>query len=133
MESPLSSESPARDTGPDLITSLPFLPDYVWIFLTALVVHESFWQLLVFSENCSTYKCIFDVFVWGGELHVLLLRHLDQSLNVFFKNFIYLFLAVLGLCCCAQAFFSCGEQALLFLVVRGLHIAVASLVVEHGL
>ena len=37
-----------------------------------------------------------------------------------------LFLAALGLCCCAWAFSSCGERGLLF-------IAVASLVVEHGL
>ena len=45
--------------------------------------------------------------------------------------FIYLFLAALGLHCCAQAFSSCGERGLLF-VVRGLLIAVAS-VAEHGL
>ena len=48
----------------------------------------------------------------------------------FFLN-VYLFLAVLGLCCCAQAF-SCGEQGLLFVVVCGLLIVVASLVAEHG-
>ena len=42
-------------------------------------------------------------------------------------------MAALGLCCCARAFSSCGEQGLLFVVVRGLLIAVASLVVEHGL
>ena len=47
--------------------------------------------------------------------------------------FIYLFLAALGLCCCAQAFFSCSEQGLIFVVVCGLLIAVASLVVEHRL
>ena len=48
--------------------------------------------------------------------------------------FIYLlFLAVLGHCCCARAFSSCGEQGLLFVVVGGLLIAVASLVAEHGL
>ena len=45
----------------------------------------------------------------------------------------YLFLAVLGLCCCAWAFSSCGERGLLFVVVHGLLIAVASLVAEHGL
>ena len=45
----------------------------------------------------------------------------------------YLFLAVLGLCCCARAFSSCGEQGLLFVAVRGLLIAVASLAVKHGL
>ena len=33
----------------------------------------------------------------------------------------------------ARAFSSCGEWGLLFAVVRGLLIAVASLVVEHGL
>ena len=41
-------------------------------------------------------------------------------------------MSVSGLCCCAWAFSSCGEQGLLF-VVRVLLIAVASLVVEHGL
>ena len=45
----------------------------------------------------------------------------------------YLFLAALGLRCYAWAFSSCGERGLLFVVVRGLLIAVASLVVEHGL
>ena len=47
--------------------------------------------------------------------------------------YLFLFLAVLGLCCCAQAFSSCSEQGLLFVAVCGLLIAVASLVVEHGL
>ena len=47
--------------------------------------------------------------------------------------FIYLFLAVLGLRCCAWAFSSCGEWGLLFVAVCGLLIVVASLVVEHGL
>ena len=46
---------------------------------------------------------------------------------------IYLFLAVLGLRCCVRAFCSCGEWGLLFVAVRGLLVAVASLVAEHGL
>ena len=56
--------------------------------------------------------------------------------ELFFFKFIYLiylFLAALGLRCCAQAFFSCGEQGLVFTAVRGLLVAVASLVAEHGL
>ena len=55
--------------------------------------------------------------------------------GVFLNLFIlfYLFLAALGLRCYAWAFSSCGERGLLFVVVRGLLIAVASLVVEHGL
>ena len=55
----------------------------------------------------------------------------------FFYKFIYfiylLFLATLGLRCCAQAFSSCGERGLLFVAVRGLLIAVTSLVAEHRL
>ena len=39
---------------------------------------------------------------------------------------IYLFLAALGLRCCARAFSSCRERGLLFIAVRGLLIAVAS-------
>ena len=45
----------------------------------------------------------------------------------------FLFLAALGLRCCAWASSSCGERGLLLFAVRGLLIAVASLVVEHGL
>ena len=42
-------------------------------------------------------------------------------------------MAALGLRCCTRAFSSCSEQGLLFVAVHGLLIAVASLVVEHGL
>ena len=44
-----------------------------------------------------------------------------------------LFLAALGLRCCTWAFSSCSEQGLPIIEVHGLLIAVASLVVEHGL
>ena len=44
-----------------------------------------------------------------------------------------LFLAALGLRCCAWAFSSCSDQELLFIAVHRLLIAVGSLVVEHGL
>ena len=42
-------------------------------------------------------------------------------------------MAVLDLRCCTWAFSSCSEQGLLFIVVCGPLIAVASLVAEHGL
>ena len=53
----------------------------------------------------------------------------------FFKKinlFIYLFLAALGIRCCAQALSSCSEQGPLFIAVRG-PTAVASPAAEHGL
>ena len=66
------------------------------------------------------------------------LPRLAQALPFFlfvykFIYFIYLFLATLGLHCCARAFSSCGERELLFIAAGGLFIAVASPVVEHGL
>ena len=51
----------------------------------------------------------------------------------FFFSYLFLFLAVLCLHCCVRVFSSCSEQGLLFVVVRGLLIAVASLVAEHRL
>ena len=50
---------------------------------------------------------------------------------IFFYNFN--FLAALGLCRYTRAFSSCSEQGILFIVVCGLLIAVASLAAEHGL
>ena len=50
-----------------------------------------------------------------------------------FIYFIYFFLAALGIRCYMWAFSSYGEQGLLFVVVHGLLIAVASLVAEHRL
>ena len=57
------------------------------------------------------------------------------SSRIFFKInlFIYLFLAALGLRCCAWAFSGCGERGLLFVAVHVLLIVVASLVAEHEL
>ena len=56
------------------------------------------------------------------------------QMALFLKNkFIYLFLAALGLHCCTWALSSCAERGLLFVALRGLLIAVASLVAEHGL
>ena len=77
-----------------------------------------------------------------GEMWILLLVGMDRLpflslfLLSFFLNFIYfiyLFLTALGLRCCARAFSSSGERGLFFVAVRGLLIAVASLVAEHGL
>ena len=59
------------------------------------------------------------------------LSRIEIKFFIFFNFF--LFLVVLGLHCCAWAFSSCGERGLLFIVVRGLLIAVASLVAEHRL
>ena len=52
---------------------------------------------------------------------------LDTAMTLFIYLFIYLFMAVLGLHCCARAFSSCSEWGLLFIAVRRLLTAVACL------
>ena len=60
-----------------------------------------------------------------------LFRFLSSFLYFFKYIFIYLFLAALGLC--TWAFFICVQCGLLFVAVRQLLIAVASLAAEHRL
>ena len=70
------------------------------------------------------------------HLPVVRLSHLSLNLLIYFKNkfiYLFLFLAVLGLRSCEQAFSSCGEWGLLFVAVCGLLVVVSSLVAEHGL
>ena len=95
----------------------------------------------LFKAACSA-KDISDRDYWEKKYKSLcfLLFHLHtfeffQCLSSFFFliYLISLFLAALGLCCCMRAFSSCGERGLLFVVVCGLLIAVASLAAEHGL
>ena len=64
-------------------------------------------------------------------LNFILVEEVIIRKTLFF--FFNLFLAVLGLHCCMRVFSSCSKRGLLFLAVRGLLIAVASLVVEHRL
>ena len=47
--------------------------------------------------------------------------------------FIYLFVALLGLCFCARAFSSCGKQGPFFIAMHGPLTIMASLVAEHRL
>ena len=51
----------------------------------------------------------------------------------FLKNLINLFLGVLGLHCCVQAFSSCDERGLLLVAELGLLIVVVFLAEEHRL
>ena len=51
---------------------------------------------------------------------------------MYFFYYFFLFLAALGLRCCARAFCGYGERGLLFVAVRGLLIVVASLVGSTG-
>ena len=65
---------------PCLIAFPSFLPDYLWVFLTVLVIQTISANFqLVFNENCTMFRCILDVYVAGDKFHILLLHHPDQS------------------------------------------------------
>ena len=76
-----------------------------------------------FMPTCDFvfFTCVVLVsFLFRGAvaLSSLVTAFQGASFILFFKNlFIYLFLAALGLCCCAQAFSSCGEWGLLIIVL----------------
>ena len=58
----ISPQFHPRDPDPNpMVIYLPFPLDSLWLFLTALVVQESFLLSLVFSEDFSTCMC--DVFM----------------------------------------------------------------------
>ena len=77
------------------------------------------------------------------SLFIICNRENEQDLSSIFcllpycdlkkKYVLYLFLLVLGLCFFVPAFSSDSEQRLLFVVVLGVLVAVASLVAENGL
>ena len=75
-------------------------------------------------------------FYWG-LIYILWNSHYNCAIWWFFliDLFICLFFGCVGFVfhCCTRTFSSCLEQGLLFIAVHRLLIAVASLVVEHGL
>ena len=73
------------------------------------------------GDRASTYK-------FGGYKH--------SVMTILFFKFIYflfIFMAVLGLCFCARAFSSCGKRGPLFIAVCRPLTVTASLLVEHRL
>ena len=85
----------------------------------------SFFGLKVTSESCGHFS--FPLSSKSQQVS----RHFLFCFFKIYLFYLFLFLAVLGLRCCARAFSSCDEQGLLFIVVRRLLIPVASLA-EHG-
>ena len=106
-----ANEGASPGTGPSLLLHLPpwgarshsascffflsfILPGYAEIFVVLSAAQSPLLVFSMYSENCSNCRCILDVFVGRGELHVLLLCHLDSSprstiLNFMFPAFLY--------------------------------------------
>ena len=80
------------------------------------------------SANSDSFGCLSSLDAFSSFPCLVVMARTSSS--IFFKG--CLFLAVLGLCCCAQVSASCGEHGLPC-SVHGLLIAVVSLVVEYRL
>ena len=96
-----------------------FLYSFIFARFTYIVAFSYKEWMLTFIAFC----CV--------DLPIFIYPFYYFFIYISFKKIIYLFkffFAALGLCCCTWAFFSCTEQGLLFVAVRGLLIAVASLV-----
>ena len=89
-----------------------------------------FW---VFKENKNTnLKRYTHLYVHCSIIYNSQDMETTYVLFLFINLFIYFWLPWIFVAACAL-FSSCGERGLLFIAVRGLLIAVASLVAEHGL
>ena len=96
-----------------------------------------------FSLKTMKYKTIGSkiipwkqMYLCCSQTEILSTISTDRFLVVVFflslLKYIYLFLAMLGAPCFVQAFSSCDKQRILFIVMLGLSIVVASFVAEHG-
>lgn len=100
--SPFSSESPPSGTSPDLITSFPFLANYVTIFLTALFIYQYLCQFSArivshvdisftcLSGEVSSASSYSPILIW--VLYSSFCKHLCVHLNVYIvSDAIYMF------------------------------------------
>ena len=89
-----------------------------------------FWELFDLQLS-QLFSFCYLFFAWYHE--VFFFFFFTVFLNFILFLFIFYFWLLLGVRCCMRAFSGCDEQGLPFVAVCRLLIAVASLVVEHGL
>ena len=100
------------------------------LFSLLKTIFKSFTCFFFWKLSCSHWFVSFLYIYW---LPVFVFVFNNFILFFFINLFYLLFLAALGLRCYTRAFSSCGMWGLFFVAVRGLLIAVASLVAEHRL
>ena len=97
----------------------------MWFFFMPKRKGKHMYRCLTHTSHCEVLCTLSPILPDMLQLNTVYVLSPSQFLEVqywFFSInlFIYLFLAALGLHCCAQAFSSCDEQRLLFVAVHGL-------------
>ena len=115
--------------GPSMLLQMALFHSFLWLShiplyictTSSLSVHQDRLFFLKMEKRflSDDFSSLFSI--------VLILFFL---INLFY---LFLFVAALGLRCCAQAFSSCSERGPLFVAVRGLLAAVAPPAAKHGL
>lgn len=90
------------------------------------------WQIVPFIYCCCGVMR-HALYFWRLSKKLFTSQYIQNRSHLGFWGLFYLFLALLGLHCCRQAFSSCGKSGCSPVVVFGFLIAVASLVAEHCL
>ena len=121
-------------------------PWIVFVLTFFTVVQICYWKIVsdfIFLKESLFFLHLKDLFtgyiIFGWQFPFLTMKMslhdlpciISENMCGFVVKIIYLVLVVQGLRCCAQTFSGCSEQGLLFIVVLGLLIAVASLAAEH--
>ena len=104
-----------------------------WCFHLLAIVNRAVVQNLILNPSLNVLSRKHYLLCLGSGYRLYIGKEHRSCFFVFVFCLCCIFLTVLGLRCCACTFSSCGERGLLFVVVHGLLIVVASFVSEHGL
>ena len=98
MQSSFCCRFPPKGASPELLLFSLSYPATRQSFLQPWLYGNSAGFQLVFQENHSTCRCIFDMFVKGDELHILLFCHLDPPhIFLFINEILYLHIDLMSL------------------------------------
>ena len=97
------------------INSSPIVKDFVALAMQLATKNDA-----LSADTFDEVVAFNDCFCSSCSRFFLLKNSKGLSFFFFINLFIYLFLAALGLRCCARAFSSCSERRLLFILVCGL-------------
>ena len=126
----------AKDMAVQIIPPDSDFISYIYISRSGIAGFP--WKFLIFQGTSMLFPMWLHQLTCPPTVHRSSFSTSSPALSsclffIAFFLFLFFFLAALGPHCCVWAFSSCSERGLLFTVVRGHLVMVASLVAERGL